>query len=308
MEPKDEEGREHGIPEDEDASRDQEREWLGDHPELAADESRISVVKGDPDRESIRRTANTGDIVDDAGDAASGAGPNPELGFERTTDYMGSEASVAETEEGARGSGRITGKLWGEEAIGAHSGETDAPELTEGGGFDPSARQEADRRSAETGSGLSAEASPERGDRVGQGRDLGERLQVTASQAFGRDIGASGLPGNREPAEEGENRPRRAARPSDWTAVLGRLGGSSPGSEENLQVAEKFAAVRFPASREEVLRSLAPDAGFRARSVSVDLREAIADSRTREFRSMHDLIDAVKDEIRRAEHRQTHST
>ena len=31
---------------------------------------------------------------------------------------MGSEGSVAETEEGTRGSGSIAGKLWGEEAIG----------------------------------------------------------------------------------------------------------------------------------------------------------------------------------------------
>src|SRR6476659_6950094 len=104
MEPKDLEntGRD---PEEEGAAQDVEREWLGDHPELAPDESRISVEKGDPDKASIRRTANTGDIVE-AG--ARGEAPQPELGFARTSDYMGSEGSIAETDEGLRGSGRIS--------------------------------------------------------------------------------------------------------------------------------------------------------------------------------------------------------
>jgi hypothetical protein len=318
MEPKDMENqereapdRERDIPDEPGAAQDAERDWLGDHPELAPDESRISVVTGeDPEKESIRRTANTGDIVDDAGDAASGAGPNAELSFDRSSDYMGSEASVAETEEFARGSGSLAGKLWGEDAIGAESGEPRGPEGAGAGettavqGFDPSAKQEANRRSAEPGSALTGEGEPDQGDRIYQGRDLGDRPQVTATQAFGRDIGASGLPGERAIAGEGADRPRRANRPSDWTAVLGRLGGSSPGSEENLQLAEKFAAVRFPATREEVLRCLPAVAEFRVRTVSVDLREAIAESRAQSFRNMYDLIDAVKDEIRRAEKRQ----
>lgn len=315
MEPKDLEMQERDIPDEpgSGAAEGVEREWLGDHPELAPDESRISAVTGeDLEKESIRRTANTGDIVDDAGDASTGAGPNPELDFNRSSDYMGSEASVAETEDFARGSGSLAGKLWGEEDVGAGSGEPGRPEGTGAGettaaqGFDPSAQQEANRRSAEPGSRFSEEASPDRGDRIGQGRDLGERPQVTSTQAFGRDIGISGLPGNRSLIEEGENRPRRANPPSDWTAVLGRLGGSSPGSEENQQLFEKFSSVRFPASREDVLRSLPPAAEFRARTVSVDLREAITDSRAQSFRNLYDLIDAVKDEIRRAEKRQPH--
>jgi hypothetical protein len=260
--------------------------------------------------EEAEAGGNTGDVVEDAGDAASGAGPAADLDFDRTTDYMGSEASVAETGDFSRGSGSLAGKLWGEEAIGAGSGEPRGPEGTGSGdmtasrGFDPSAKQEANRRSAEPGSSLSDAGVSDQGDRIGQGRDLGERSQVTATQAFGRDIGISGLPGDQSLVVEGGNRPRRANHPSDWTAVLGRLGGASPGSEENLQLAEKFAAVRFPASREDVLRSLPPACEFRARTVSVDLREAIAESRTPSFRNLYDLIDAVKDEIRRAEKRQ----
>jgi len=94
---------------------------------------------------------------------------------------------------------------------------------------------------------------------------------------------------------------------SDWTAVLGRLGGTSPGSEENQQLAETFAAVRFPASREDVLRCLPPTAEFKAaRTVSVDLREAITDSQAQAFRNLYDLIEAVKDEVRRSGIRQPH--
>jgi len=303
MEPKDREQQGEG---------DIENEWLGDHPELAPDESRISVVTGqDPEKASVRRTANTGDIVEDAGDAASGAGPNPELAFDRNSDYMGSEASVAETEDFSRGSGALSGKLWGEEAIDARSGEPGGPEGAGSGettatrGFDSSVQQEANRRSAEPGTQLS-EGGPDRGDRVGQGRDLGERSQVTSTQTFGRDIGISGLPGNRSPAGEGENRARRGQRPSDWTAVLGHLGGSSPGSEENQQLFEKFASVRFPASRDDVLRGLPPSAEFRSRSIAVDLHEAISESRAQAFGNMYDLIDAVKDHIRRSEKRQPH--
>jgi hypothetical protein len=293
-----------------------ERAWLGDHPELATDESRISVVTGDARGGSVRRTANTGDIVEDAGDGSSGEGADPGLAFDRGSDYMGNEGAVAETEEFGRGSGALSGKLRGEEAIGARSGEAAGPDGAAGGGttsaqgFDSSLQQEANRRMAETGSALSDAGRADRGDRVGQGRDLGERSQATASQAFGRDIGSSGLPGNRTFAVTGENRDgdaggtRAAARPSDWSAVLGRLGGSSPGSEENLKLAEIFAGVRFPAAREDVLRCLPAVAEFRVRSASVDVREAIQESSARVFQNTYELIEAVKDEFRRSEKRE----
>jgi hypothetical protein len=175
-EPEDGKSPERELEDEDGEAQDVEREWLGDHPELAADQSRISV-------------AGTGDF--------------------------------------GRGSGVLSGKSRGGDALEARSGEA---------------------------------AGPER---------------------------------------------RRAGRPSDWSAVLGRLGGSSPGSEENLQLAEKFAAVRFPATRDDVLRSLPPDAGFRVRSAAVDLREAIQESRAQVFQNTYDLIDAVKDEFRRAEQRET---
>jgi hypothetical protein len=270
----------------------------------------------EPEKTSIRRTTNTGDSVDDAGDAASGAGPASELRFERTNDYMGNEASVAETEDFGRGSGVMSGKLWGEEAIGARSGEAAGPAAEGGGttaaqGFDSSLQQDANRRTAEPGSALSEAGAPDRGDRIGQGRDRGERTQATATQAFGRDIGSSGLAGDRALVATGANRDesadrsRGAAGPSDWTAMLGRLGGSSPGSEENLRLAERFAAVRFPATREDVLRSLPPEAEFRVKSASVDLRAAIHESKAQLFQNTYELIEAVKDEFRRSEKRET---
>lgn len=257
METKDRENQESDIPDEPGAgaAQDQERDWLGDHPELAPDESRISVVTGrDPERESVRRTANTGDIVEDAGDAASGAGPNPEIDFDRNNDYMGNEASVAETEDFARGSGSLAGSAWGRDETETESGE---------------------------------------------GRTDG----APSTPVVGRDIGASGLPGDRTLDQEEDERPRRPSHSSDWTAVLGRLGGASPGSEENQQLADRFAGLRFPASREDALRFLPAAAEFRVRSVSVDLREAISDSSAQTFRNLYDLIDAVKDEIRRAEKR-----
>lgn len=104
------------------------------------------------------------------------------------------------------------------------------------------------------------------------------------------------------------NPARRASHSSDWTAVLGRLGGSSPGSEENLQLAETFAGVHFPATPEDVLRCLPPVSEFRVRKVAVDLRRAIAGSRAPAFQNANDLIDAVKDEIRRAEKREAKRT
>lgn len=264
-------GAEEDAMESDGTGEDIERAWLGDHPELATDESRISVVTGDGGRESIRRTANTGDIVEDAGDAESGEEADPGLAFE-------------------------------------HDGGV--PGTTSARGFDSSLQQDANRRAADAGTALSDGGPADRGDRVGQGRDLGARPQATASQAFGRDIGSSGLPGNGIPAVTGRNREsasgpaRGSARPSDWSAVLGRLGGSSPGSEENLKLAEIFAGVRFPASREDVLRCLPAVSEFRVRSASVDVRESIQESSAGQFQNTYELIEAVKDEFRRAEKRE----
>lgn len=310
MEPNEQEN-DRSIPDDPGIAQDQERQWLGDHPEAAPDESRNSVVTGNPDQAPVRRTANTGDLDQETGPPASGPGPaaaaapglNAELGFERNTDFMGDDAAIAETEEFARGSGFLPGKLWGEEALGAGSGEPGKGEATSPRGFDPTAKQESNRASAQPGTGPEA-ALPPQADLRFQGRDEEDRPQVTGIQAFGRDVGASGLAGDREVFVEAENPPNRPRRSSEWTAILGRLGGSSPGSEENAQLAEKFSAVRFPAPRDEVLRLIPPGTEFRARGLAVDLREAVADSRAREFRTLYDLIDAVKDEIRRAERRQ----
>ena len=93
---------------------------------------------------------------------------------------------------------------------------------------------------------------------------------------------------------------------SDWTAVLRKLGGGSPGSEENLQVAGLFAKVLFPASREEVLDRLTPGSEFRAGNLSVDLREAVSESRTATFRTLYDVIDCVKDALLKAEWLESH--
>jgi hypothetical protein len=131
---------------------------------------------------------------------------------------------------------------------------------------------------------------------------LGDHPELAADESristFTRD------PKRESKREAGSGRSRGTGRPSDWSAVLGRLGGSSPGSEENLRLAEQFAAVRFPATREEALRSLPPDAEFRFKSAVVDLREAIQDSHIQAFKNAYDLIDAVKDEFRRAEKRE----
>jgi hypothetical protein len=67
--------------------------------------------------------------------------------------------------------------------------------------------------------------------------------------------------------------------------------------------------VQFPTHRDEVLKRLDPVAEFRFRmgpsssspDITVDLRHAVASSRSDSFRNMNDLIDCVKDELRRAE-------
>jgi hypothetical protein len=97
-------------------------------------------------------------------------------------------------------------------------------------------------------------------------------------------------------------RPAPSARDKEWSAVLGRLGGSSPGSRENLALADKFAYVQFPAARDTVLGGLHPVDEFQLREgISVDLRHAVASSRKESFRNMNELIDCVKEELRRAD-------
>src|SRR5690606_5754154 len=128
-------------------------------------------------------------------------------------------------------------KLWGGDEIGSASREATPSEQADPQGFPSSANQARNRDAAEvpeTGSESSPEgAGVPAGEIRSQGRDLGSRVQVTASQAFGRDVGTSGLPGNAAPEEEGAGIFQKGSmgrENADWTAVLGRLGGSSPGS------------------------------------------------------------------------------
>lgn len=86
-------------------------------------------------------------------------------------------------------------------------------------------------------------------------------------------------------------------------AVLGKLGGVSPGSEWNLELAERFSGARFPAAKEDVLAALVPPTEFRLGGFEVDLREAVTEARAREFRSVFELIECVKDELRRSARR-----
>jgi hypothetical protein len=303
-------------PEDSGADRDTD-EWLQDHPELAPDESRISVDRGqNVDGTSIRRRADVGDIVgtgEESTDLPPGRGPSEEKGgFNRNDDYMGNEARISADADFSRGSGWLGGKLWGEDALGHSSGENTPRDEADPQGFQSSSDQS--RNQAAIGSmgnppdagGASPEVKSKEGssgDNRTQGRDLGNHDQATALQAFGRDIGSSGLPGLGEQEDEESIIRRRAAarQHSGWNAVLGKLGGSSPGSAENLQLAEKFNMVKFPSSREEVLQKLPPGSEFRIKDVVIDLREAVAECRIPVFRNTFDLIDCVKDAIRRAE-------
>jgi len=308
-------------PEDSGADRDTD-EWLRDHPEMAPDESRISVDKGlNKDKASIRRRADIGDIVE-TGEGNSelppGRGPSEEKGgFDRNDDFMGNEARLSTEADFSRGSGWLGGKLWGEDSLGISSGENTPREEADPQGFQISRDQ--DRNQAAIGAmgnppvteGVSPEVKSKEGlsgDNWTQGRDLGNHEQTTASQAFGRDIGTSGLPGHGEQEDEESIIRRRAAarQHSGWNAVLGKLGGSSPGSAENLQLAEKFNMVKFPSSRDEVLQKLPPGSEFRIKDVVIDLREAVTECRIPIFRNTFDLIDCVKDAIRRAEKLEQH--
>jgi hypothetical protein len=305
-------------------------EWLRDHAEMAPDESRISVEKvRDLEDEPISRLANTGDIVEDTGERPPGRVPSEpgpgladgDLGFDRNEDFSGNEANLSTDADYSRGSGWIGGKLWGEDAIGASSHEDTPADEADPTGFGPSADQrinqaairKADRKrnSKATGAGAAPEVMSKEGmsgDNWTQGRDLGTRQQATAAQAFGRDVGSSGLPGYEE-AEDEEAILRRKAvtrQHADWAAVLGKLGGSSPGSQENLQLAEMFNMVKLPSTREEVLQKLPPGSEFRIKGVAVDLREAVSGSKAAMFRTTFDLIDCVKDAIRRSEKLERH--
>lgn len=259
---------------------------------------------------SIRRRAHTGDAVVDAGDEAQKRLLRP-LSFSRNDDFQGNEGKLSTDADFSRGSGWEGGKLWGEEALGLSSGENTPSEQAAPKGFDLSESQQRNREAiAREGRGDQVPGEPAaQGDLRDQGRDLGRRERKTATQAFGRDVGASGLSGIvQDDVEEAIRRRAAQAHKPDWTAVLGKLGGSSPGSEENLQLSEKFQGVHFPSSREEIIRKLPVDAVFKARMVAIDLREAVAASRLGQFRGMNDLIDCVKDAIREAEKRELRPT
>jgi hypothetical protein len=307
----------------------------GDSPELDLDgaesvpnQGRIPTEKvKNLDEISIRRSANTGDIVDDAGDDDQKR-ILKELKFSRNEDFQGNEGKLRTDADYSRGSGWLGGKLWGEEELGYSSNENTpleeaAPkgfDLTEsqrrnreaiareGGGEDVS--EEDSEKDSEKGGQKGEDGPAMQGDLRDQGRDLGRRDRITATQAFGRDVGVSGLPetGYDDVEETLRLRAAQAAHSSDWTAVLLKLGGGSPGSEENLMLSEKFSGVKFPSSPEEILHKLPPEPFFKKGPVSIDLREAVAASRLDRFRSMNDLIDCVKDAIREAEHREFHPT
>ena len=174
-------------------------------------------------------------------------------------------------------------------------------------GFDPSSEQERNREAIQREEDESAgdwSAHPvDHESEIDQGRDVYHPQQATATQAFGRDMGSSGL--DQEDRDGHGISPAKAAPSPEhrlWASVLRRLGGSSPGSEENLQLSDKFSRVQFPADRDGVIRRLEPGAEFRIREgISVDLKEAVEHSRLKSFRNLGDLVDCVKDELRRQE-------
>ena len=282
-------------------------ELFEDHPEAAPDESRISVETGrDIGKESIRRRANTGDIVDDAGDEHRVA----EINFDRNQDFGGNAGALSTDADFTRGSGYVGSELVGEENPTARGIPGTRPDNVANLGFETSAQQdrniEAIQRDQESRSqGRKAEPSTPKtgfsGDPWMQGRDLGRREQVTVTQRFGRDIGASGL--SHEDAYDAPQRPGSMGRDhKDWTAVLGKLGGSSPGSEENLRLAEVFGKVQFPALPGDVLARLEGGKEFRiGKDIILDLRHAVANCRKDVFRNVNEVIDCVKDELRRME-------
>lgn len=274
-------------------------EVFQDHPELAPNESRISIEKVKGLEEESRKRSLAGDPVEDAGDRHH----KTELYFVRNQDFAGNEISLSTDADYSRGSGFIGGKLVGE----GPSGEPN-PVGTRPEGFDPSINQDRDREAALEGATpppADWTARPtEPGSEADQGRGIPRPQQATGEQGYGRDMGASGL--SQEDRETHTISPGAAAAQTPehktWAAILRRLGGGSPGSEENLQLAELFSKVQFPADREEVFRRIAPNAEFRIREgIVVDLHQAVEHSRTRNFRNLGDLVDCVKDELRRQE-------
>lgn len=273
-------------------------EQFQDHPELAPPEGRISVEKVKNLDDEARRRGLAGDAVEDAGDRQR----KIELNFGRNNDFAGNEMSQPTDADYSRGSGFIGGRLVGEGPAGE-----DRHVDTHSEGFDLSEDQvrniDAIRREEEESVGDWSAHPPDPGSAETQGRDILKPQQATATQAFGRDIGSSGLS---EEERDGHTfspgKPHSAPEHKIWAAVLRRLGGGSPGSEENLQLSELFSRVQFPADREGVISRLAPGAEFRLREgIIVDLHHAVERSRTKTFRNLGDLVDCVKDELRRQE-------
>jgi hypothetical protein len=284
----------HGDPEGRDTD-----EQFEDHPELAPSQGRMSVEKVKDLDEEARKRSLAGDAVEEAGDRQR----KTDLDFVRNNDYGGNEGSLAGGEpDYSRGSGFIGGKLVGE----GPSGEEDRIGTHEGG-FQSSEKQardlEAIHREEEGGAGdWSAHPSESESHDI-QGRDYPKPSQKTGIQGFGRDLGSSGLgQEDREQDSFSQGRTQEPPNHKIWAAILKRLGGSSPGSEENLQLAGLFSRVQFPSDREGVFAKLAPGAEFRLREgIVVDLHQAVEHSRARSFRNIGDLVDCVKDELRRME-------
>lgn len=283
----------HGDPEGHDTD-----EQFADHPELAPSESRISKekVKG-LEAESHRRSL-AGEPVEDAGDTHR----KVELNFVRNNDIGGNEMALPTgADDYSRGSGFIGGKLVGEGPSGERNPSAEAP------GFPSSADQERNIeaiRREETESQGDWSAHPMDVDsEVSQGRDVSRPRQATGTQQFGRDVGSSGLDEeDRDGHGMGPGKTQSPPNHKIWSAILRRLGGSSPGSEENLELARLFQRVQFPTDKEGVSSRLEPGAEFRLKEgIVVDLRQALDHSRAKTFRNLNDLVDVVKDELRRQE-------
>ncbi len=279
-------------------------EQFQDHPELAPSENRVSIENVKDLDEEARKRSLAGDPVEDAGDRHH----KIELEFTRNNDFAGNEAALStDADDFSRGSGFIGGKLVGE----GQSGEDYSPVADEphhpAEGFTPSVDQlrniEAIRREDEESLGDWSAHPRDLESEVSQGRDFPRPGRATGTQAFGRDMGATGLDQEeREEQEAGPGRQPPTAEQKLWASILRRLGGSSPGSEENLQLAAIFSNVQYPADRPTVMQKLAPGAEFRLKEgIEVDLKKAVEQSRMKIFRNLGDLVDSVKDELRRME-------
>jgi hypothetical protein len=272
-------------------------ERFEDHPELAPHEGRYSVERVKSVQEELRKRSQAGDGVEDAGDAPR----KRELDFSRNQDFAGDERSLSTDADFSRGSGYSGSQLAGEGPSGEEHPANDRPE-----GFDTSVKQqkniEAIRREEE-GEVEDWSARPPLADRdESQGRDVEHPAQATGPQRFGRDVGSSGLD-QMEREGHGVAEGRATTREQQiWASVLRRLGGGSPGSAENLQLLEKFSRVQFPATRDAVIDKLEPGAEFRLKEgIVVDLKSAVERSRNKVFRNPNELVDCVKDELRRQE-------